>query len=206
MLTDEDLKLQCEEILEEADKRIAQYHDELKADGKAPETDPKKLEIQLRRTVSKLFAEVEHHKKHLEGVRQREERRKHEKDTQFMEEINRKREENERWEAGQDIRVANWRDFQTKNAETEDIDTNQTKKVKKIVVNLGLTPEIKKAVIPPPPPDDNKKPPPPPPSSSPSESRSRSYRRKRYRSRSPDRYRSTRRSSRYDSSKRRRYR
>jgi hypothetical protein len=117
-LTDPELRQYCEDIVEDATRRMDLKNMNLRAQGFEVETNPDIIADQMMKTVFKIFAEREQRKKQKEKARQREDKRQREGEILLIQQMEDRKKEKELWESGTDQRIGNWKNWM-KNTEKQ---------------------------------------------------------------------------------------
>jgi len=107
MLSDTDGLEKCHTVIEEAKRRLESTQPELRQNNK------EKYDRDLMLEMSKIFAEVEKRRVHLEERDATERKRKREQEIENEEKKKKEKEFEEQWEKNRDTRVNSWRDFAT---------------------------------------------------------------------------------------------
>jgi len=107
MLTDEEGLEKCRTVVEEAKRRVETAQPDLRQSNKD------KYDGHLMLEMSKIFAEVEKRRVHLEERDATERKRKREQELETEDKRKKEKDFEEQWEKNRDTRVNSWRDFAT---------------------------------------------------------------------------------------------
>ncbi|XP_065908382.1 dnaJ homolog subfamily C member 8-like isoform X1 [Dysidea avara] len=120
LFEDEEQVKYCEAIVEEArsqlETKIIEKRKEAKKKGKdlIEEDMPEEYSKQLKKLITKLFADIEIKKKEMEKAEERDRKRQLDEEQKQIDAIKKEKEWKQEWDAGRDDRVGNWRSFQGK--------------------------------------------------------------------------------------------